>query len=461
MHKLISLYRRYIHDVQIALEALVANKVKSLLTALGIMFGVGAVISMMAIGRGAQAEVLAQIEMIGANNILITPGNQSDANNADNESSIRQVNLSKGLNLSDVMAINEVLPTIAACSPVINKSSTVLYKSKTQSVLMHGVIPSFFEALNMEMTIGRYFSNSQTENGRAVCVIGYDIYRNLFNNSNPIGKYIKCGRVWLKVIGVIEDRPSVSGSPGTDIGASNNKIYIPAQTMLIRYKDKGKVKSDVMEGLTRGGAAFIHSGGVISLGNLGGSPSKSDNSSQHQIDQIVVQIKDSEQLSSSAKVIERLILRRHAGQKDFTITIPELLLKQQQETTDIFNIVLGAIAGISLIVGGIGIMNIMLASVWERIKEIGTRQALGATQKDIIVQFLSESVLISISGGILGIALGIALAYIIEISADIDTIISAFSVLIAFFVSVTVGIVFGYLPARRAANQDPVESLRH
>lgn len=165
-------------------------------------------------------------------------------------------------------------------------------------------------------------------------------------------------------------------------------------------------------------------------------------------------------LSASADVIKRMLLRRHSDIYDFEVTVPELLLKQQQKTNDIFNIVLGAIASISLIVGGIGIMNIMLASVWERIREIGTRQAIGASRKDIIVQFLSESTLISVTGGMIGVILGVVLAHAIHVMADIETIVTLFSVVVAFGVSATVGIVFGYLPAKRAAEQDPVESLR-
>ena len=179
-----------------------------------------------------------------------------------------------------------------------------------------------------------------------------------------------------------------------------------------------------------------------------------------QLDKIIIQVKETEQLSSTANVIKRLLLRRHSNLFDFEVTVPELLLKQQQKTNEIFNVVLGAIAGISLVVGGIGIMNIMLASVWERIKEIGTRQAIGASRKDIVVQFLAESTLISVFGGIIGVILGVLLAHLIQITADIKTIVSIFSVVVAFLVSATVGIVFGYLPAKRAASQDPVESLR-
>ncbi len=180
----------------------------------------------------------------------------------------------------------------------------------------------------------------------------------------------------------------------------------------------------------------------------------------HQLDKIIVQVNETAQLQPTTDVLSRMLQRRHNNVADFKIIVPELLLKQQQRTKDVFNIVLGAIASISLIVGGIGIMNIMLASVLERVREIGTRQAIGASKKDIIVQFLAESILISIVGGLIGILLGIILSRLITHFADILTIVSPFSVFIAFGVSAAVGIVFGYIPAKRAASQDPVESLR-
>lgn len=190
------------------------------------------------------------------------------------------------------------------------------------------------------------------------------------------------------------------------------------------------------------------------------APSK-EKVNYHQLNKIVVQVDKTESLMATTKIIHRMLLRKHEGVEDFEITVPELLLKQQQKTKDIFNIVLGAIAGISLVVGGIGIMNIMLASVMERIKEIGTRLAIGARKMDIIVQFLAESTLISFIGGLIGVILGVVLSELITHFFEITTIVSVYSVLIAFGVSVTIGITFGYMPAKRASDRDPVESLRH
>ncbi len=454
------LYRRYIHDVIIAIEAIKANKMKSFLTALGIMFGVAAVISMLAIGKGAQQEVLEQIKLVGVNNIIVTPSSQSllssDAPGATSETTgTSKKRFSRGLTLLDAMSINEVVPTVNKISPVISMSYYAIKEGKSYPVVLEGVSPDYFGLLNMNLEIGNEFSEAQAQKSLPVCVIGTNIRSHFFNQDNPIGQYIKCGKVWLKVIGVIEKRDfTTSASDEMGISSSDNRIIIPVKTMLLRFKDRAAIKPETMDNMVGGGMVIMMGGGNGDTG-----PAKAHERND-QLDKIIIQVKETEQLSSTANVIKRLLLRRHSDLFDFEVMVPELLLKQQQKTNEIFNIVLGAIAGISLIVGGIGIMNIMLASVWERIKEIGTRQAIGASRKDIVVQFLAESTLISVFGGIIGVILGVLLAHLIQITADIKTIVSFFSVVIAFFVSATVGIVFGYLPAKRAASQDPVESLR-
>nr|WP_319397257.1 ABC transporter permease [uncultured Carboxylicivirga sp.] len=453
------LYLRYSHNVIIAIEAILSNKVKSFLTALGIMFGVAAVISMLAIGKGAQQEVLEQIKLVGVNNIIITPVDQSiesSDKSADNENS-KKKKFSKGLHQMDAQAILETIPTVNKISPVVSLNYHAVKEGKSYPVNLEGVSPSYFEMLNINIDKGKIFSQEQTNSGVPVCIIGDNIRTKFFNQDNPVGQYIKCGQVWLRVIGTIEKRDfTTSASDEMGISSTDNTIIIPIKTMLMRFKDKGAINPEVMDNMAGGGAVFFMGGG----GDDSESTPKSTKTA-NQLDKIIVQVDETEQLSVTADVIKRLILRRHSNIFDFEVTVPELLLKQQQKTNEIFNIVLGAIAGISLIVGGIGIMNIMLASVWERIREIGTRQAIGASRKDIIVQFLAESTLISISGGLIGILLGVLLAHLIHLTADIKTIVSFFSVIVAFSVSATVGIIFGYIPAKRAAAQDPVESLRH
>ncbi|MGQ1786854.1 ABC transporter permease [Saccharicrinis sp. GN24d3] len=453
MGEINKLYTRYIHNVIIAIEAIFANTVKSLLTALGIMFGVAAVISMLAIGKGAQNEVLEQIKLVGVNNIIVTPvqkavDSEGDQSEDDNEHTGRRK--SRGLTLQDAHSILETIPSVAKVSPVISMNYYAVKSGKSYPIVLEGVSADYFSLLNISIKNGKSFSAEQDKRGLPVCIIGDNVRNKFFNQDNPIGNYIKVGENWLQVIGVAEKRDfTTSASDEMGISSSDNKVFVPAQSLLIRYKDRSRINPADFERMSRGG-------------NRGRSNDESNSSErQNQLDKIVVQVAETEHLSATADIVKRMLLRRHSNLYDFQVTVPELLLKQQQKTNDIFNIVLGAIAGISLLVGGIGIMNIMLASVWERIREIGTRQALGASRKDIIVQFLSESTLISIVGGLIGIIIGVSMAYVIEMAANIKTIVSFWSVFIAFGVSATVGVVFGYLPARSAANQDPVESLRH
>lgn len=442
--------QRYGHDVVSGIEAIFTNKVKSFLTALGIIFGVAAVISMLAIGNGAQKEILDQIKMVGVNNIIISPSETSIDENQDEGSAegaqISTKKFSKGLTLLDAQAIEEILPTVSKVSPVIDFNYSAILNGKSKPVVLEGITNAYFELFEIELSSGTMFTDEQTENGFPVCVIGDNIRNVFFNQEDPIGKTIKCGQTWLKVIGVVERRDfTASASDEMGISSTDNKIFIPAKTLLLRFKNRSLVRADEVEML------------MSSRSNSNSGSSENLN----QLDKIIVQVGETEHLSSTAEVIRRMMFRRHNELYDFEVTIPELLLKQQQRTKKIFNIVLGVIAGISLVVGGIGIMNIMLASVMERIREIGVRQAIGASRKDIIVQFLSESTIISVSGGIIGIILGVVLSKTITAIFDISTIVSVFSIVISFGVSVLVGVIFGYVPAKRAAEQDPVNSLRY
>lgn len=441
--------QRYGHDVVSGIEAIFTNKVKSFLTALGIIFGVAAVISMLAIGNGAQKEILDQIKMVGVNNIIISPTETSIDDQEETASDGAQIStkkFSKGLTLLDAQAIQDILPTVSKVSPVIDFNYSAILNGKSKPVVLEGITNAYFELFEIGLSTGDMFTEEQTENGFPVCIIGDNVRNVFFNQQNPIGQTIKCGQTWLKVVGVVERRDfTASASDEMGISSTDNKIFIPAKTLLMRFKNRSLIRADEVESLMNS-RDNNNSGGKENL---------------NQLDKIIVQVKETEQLSATADVIRRMMLRRHNELYDFEVTIPELLLKQQQRTKKIFNIVLGVIAGISLVVGGIGIMNIMLASVMERIREIGVRQAIGASRKDIIVQFLSESTIISVSGGIIGIILGVALSKIITAIFDISTVVSVFSIFISFGVSVLVGVIFGYVPAKRAAEQDPVNSLRY
>lgn len=448
------IFKKYFHDIVIGFEAIVANKLKSILTALGIIFGVAAVISMMAIGNGAEQEIMEQIKMVGVNNIIVTPIEVSSDGSQDNgKDQPGAKKFSKGLTIKDMKSIQEIIPTISMVSPVISYHYSAILDGKSKPIVLEGVNSNYFTIFNIQLQWGEVFKQTQAEEGQPVCIIGDNIKTAFFNQENPVGKSIKCGQIWLKIIGVVERRDfTASASDEMGISSSDNTIFVPAQTILMRFKNRALIRADEVERSNARRRMIV----VTGQNEL----TQADDKNPNQLDKIILQVKETEQLGVTANIVKRLLLRRHSGLYDFEVTIPELLLKQQQRTKKVFNIVLGAIAGISLIVGGIGIMNIMLASVMERIREIGTRQAIGASRKDIVAQFLAESTLISISGGIIGIILGVVLSKIITAVFDIKTIISFFSIFIAFGVSALVGIMFGYMPAKRAAEKDPVESLR-
>ncbi len=452
---------RYFQIINIALEAVFANRFRSILTALGIIFGVAAVIAMMAIGNGAQKEILDQMKLVGVNNIIIQPvfeNGPSAVDESGEEGKSQSKKYSPGLTLKDAESIAEIIPTVEKVSPEVIYDTYIIKDGIRSAATLSGVTPDFFDVFNLKLSKGYMFTKEQMEAGSAVCIIGPNIASRFFPKEDPLGKYIKCGSLWLKVSGVLESINVVN--PGMeDLGISNYNvnIYAPIQTILLRYKDRAAITAASIHGNTE--SVVVFGGGGISA--FSSSSGTDEESNYNQIDKIVVQVRESSELNPTVDVIKKMLLRRHANVNDFEIKIPELLLKQEQRTKDIFNIVLGAIASISLIVGGIGIMNIMLASVMERIREIGVRMATGARKRDIIFQFLSEATFISLTGGFIGIILGIGLSKIIMRITDILTIVSPLSIFVSFFVSVAVGIIFGYMPAKRAANQDPVESLRH
>lgn len=455
------MFKRYGHDIRIALESILANKLKSILTALGIIFGVAAVISMLAIGKGAQQEILDQIKMVGVNNILISPiVQEKDASQEEGEKQLNK--FSRGLTLLDVEAIRTTIPAVKRISPEISFNSTIVLSGMRYTAKLVGVSNDYFELYNLPLSQGVFFNDYQEEYGIQVCIIGANIRAKFFSQVDPIGQYLKFDNVWLKVIGVLEKTTvSLTGFEEQGVNVYNDNVYIPIKTMLMRYQNRALVNTKLATEATSVqvfGGGGMHGRVVVSSSSASTTNTETN---YNQLDKIVVQVAETEQLTPTTEVLSRMMLRRHSGVKDFEITVPELLLKQQQRTKDIFNIVLGAIASISLIVGGIGIMNIMFASVMERIKEIGTRMAIGAKKMDIVVQFLSEAVLISVSGGFIGVFLGIILAVLIQKIAGITTIVSFFSVVVAFGVSAAVGVIFGYSPAKRASERDPIESLRY
>ena len=446
-----------------AAEAVAHNKLRAGLTSLGILFGVASVIAMLAIGRGAKQEILAQMELLGSNNIVITPlVEQKEGEAKEEEPGKKEVKrYTPGLNYRDAEAIQKMVPHVDVASGEIVVNTTITREGRRRSGKVVGVDTTYFRLTNEALSEGAFFSPYQIEKGRPVAIIGYGVRTRFFTTEEPIGRTIKVGDSWLTVVGVLKDR-RVSNETAQRLGIRdpNMDVYVPVRTMLLRFRDRAQLnQKDVQEANRGGGEGIIIIGGEQQTQET--EEARAERTNINQLDRIIVRVTEAQKVPAVAELLKRMLERRHNQVIDFEITVPELLLQQEQRTRTIFNIVLGAIASISLIVGGIGIMNIMLASVLERTREIGVRRAMGATQKDILFQFLSEAVIISVAGGLAGIITGGLLSFGIERFADIKTLVSYISIVVAFGVSFTVGLVFGIVPAWRAAKADPVVSLRY
>ena len=449
--------QKILMNLYIAIEAVLANRMRSILTALGIIFGVAAVIAMLAIGNGAQQEIIEQIKLVGVNNIVIQPiVPQSEEDLKEGEKKEKQ-KFSPGLSTQDVLSIKDVVPGINKVSPEIILDTYLMNNGIRRSAKLVGVEPNYFDIFNFKLSDGKMFTEYHLEHGEPVCIIGKSIKTKFFPTEDPLGKYIKCGNNWLKVIGILEER-LISSNSISNLGIRdyNMDVYVPIQTMLIRFKNRALITEEMLQAANRGSGGM-----VVIIGGEEQGENTGSGTNYHQLDRLVVQVEESNSMSPTADVISRMLTRKHYGVIDFEIEIPELLLKQQQRTNDIFNYVLGAIAGISLLVGGIGIMNIMLASVLERIKEIGLRLSLGAKKFDIVNQFLFEAMMISVTGGLIGVILGVSIAFMVSSIADIPTVITFSSIILSFGVAAGVGLIFGIAPARKAASQDPIQSLRY
>ena len=444
--------QKVIYNFLIALESISSNKIRSLLTMLGIIFGVASVIAMLAIGKGAEQEVLSQIKLLGANNVIIKPVVEQEEGTVNEESTSKAGEEKKpwspGLTLADAQSIERIVPGVEAVSPEVIIDTEAIRAGLRRSTKLVGVAAPYFENSDFTLAEGSYFTDAQFEEAAPVAIIGQKVKTRFFTKEEAIGNRIKCGNLWLTVVGVLEERTlSEKSIEALGIRDYNYDVYTPITTMLLRFEDRARV-----------------TGQDIQAANAQGNSSNNQQQrpvNYHQLDQLVVHVASSEQVPLVAEVVNRMLKRRHYDVVDYEVIVPEQLLQQERRTQTIFNIVLAAIASISLIVGGIGIMNIMLASVMERIREIGVRRSLGATRHDVILQFLIEATTISFTGGVIGILLGIGLSVGIEMSTGIRTIVSLLSVLLAFLVSVSVGLVFGLLPAKRAAEHDPVVALRY
>jgi putative ABC transport system permease protein len=440
-----------------ALDAVGHNKLRASLTSLGILFGVASVIAMLAIGKGAEQEILAQMRLLGSNNVVVTPLVEQREGQVQDDEPVREVKrFSPGLTYADARAIARMIPVVEVTSAEIVVNTSITREGRRRSGKVVGVDTTYFRLTNLELGSGGWFTQAQVAHGLPVAVIGHGVRTRFFTTENPIGKPLKVGDNWLTVVGVLADR-GVGEQAVTRLGIrdANMDVYVPVNTMLLRFRNRAQLTQQDVEQAARPEV----------LNNQEEVPEseeqRQERLNRNQLDRIIVRVADSKYVTGVGEVLQRMLARRHNSVVDFEITVPELLLRQEQRTKNIFNVVLGAIASISLVVGGIGIMNIMLASVLERTREIGVRRAVGATRRDILVQFLSEAVLISVAGGVAGILVGAGLSLGIERFAGIQTVVSYLSVFVAFGVSFSVGLAFGIMPAYRAAQQDPVVSLRY
>lgn len=444
--------QHFAQSLRIALEAITHNKLRAVLTSLGIVFGVGSVISMLAVGTGAKQEILEQMKLLGTNNIIITPIVEQEEGKVGEDDLAKRTEkkrFSAGLTLQDAAGIQATIPGVDFVSPEVVVETMVLREGLKRSSKLVGVDSTYFATTDFALERGQIFSRKNIAMASPVAVIGFAIKAKFFAREDPIGGKIKCGSLWLTVIGVMRER-RISKDNIQHLGLRdyNYDVYTPVSTVLLRYKNRSLVTKLAVQQAAR------------QTGSDENAESKKP-LNYHQLDRLVVRVADADRMVGLAEVISRMLQRRHNQVVDFQVTVPEQLLRQAQRTREIFNIVLGAIASISLIVGGIGIMNIMLASVMERTREIGIRRAAGATKRDIALQFLGEATMISVTGGVIGVLLGVGLSYAIQHLAGVLTIVTLFSVLLSFIISISIGIAFGFFPARRAAGQDPVVCLRY
>ncbi|HEV7765483.1 MAG TPA: ABC transporter permease [Thermoanaerobaculia bacterium] len=397
------------------------HKLRTSLTMLGMVFGVGAVIAMLSIGAGAEKKALEAIGKLGLRNVIV----RAKQVKPEDRQELRKKSL--GVSLRDGEAIMEAVPNIERVLPRVEVKAYKIIApgAKTKGKVL-GVSWRYREVADVGLAEGRFFDARDEHEHAQVAVIGPEIRRNLFGYGPVLGKQLKVNDVWLEIVGVLAaDSSGAPQASATDAAGSQStarEIWIPVSTAMRKF-DRDPLDAPV--------------------------------------DELLVTVKEGVSTRRTGQVIEPLLQRLHGGADDYEVVIPEALLEQSRQTQRIFNIVMGSIAGISLLVGGIGIMNIMLASVLERTREIGVRRAIGATRRDIRSQFVIESFAISFLGGVTGIVIGIVLARIVAAYAGWPTVITIWSLVLSTGVSITVGLVSGIYPAARAAELNPVEALRY
>jgi putative ABC transport system permease protein len=388
---------------------------RSFLTALGIIIGVGAVIAMVSIGEGAKRGIESRFAAMGTNLLFVSPGSQNARGVHGGWGSVQT------LKEEDAAAIGQECPAVMYISPSVSARAQTVYGNKNWNTSISGTGARYPEVRNWDVEFGAYFDDNMVKAAAKVCILGADVKTNLFENEDPVGKVIRIKKIPFKVLGVLKRRGESGG-----FGSRDDMIAIPYTTAMRRLQ----------------GTDYIQS--------------------------VDVRAVSADQMSQAQTQIEELLRVRHriapGAEDDFTVRNMSEIAETAAEATQMMTVLLGSIAGISLLVGGIGIMNIMLVSVTERIREIGLRMAVGARERDILLQFLTEAIVLSLMGGLIGIGFGVGASRLvrkIKMFASFNTVVSLESVLMAFFFAATIGIFFGFYPARKASRLDPIEALRY
>ena len=416
---------RAVRNIRLGIKNLMLHKLRSFLTVLGVVFGVGSVIAMLAVGEGASREVSDQIRKLGSNNILLTAIKPEE----DEQASVRRVFMSiYGLLYADEDRIRKTVPSVSRTVPIKHIRKQGRLGERSLELRIVGTTPDWFDVVTRNVIAGRILTRGDFDNRAGVCVLTEHGARRLLATEHTIGQSVRIGSDYYEVIGIVQSE-QVGGSIQTPDMAVD--AYIPLNVARERYGD-------------------------MTVRRTAGSRDREF----VELHQILVQVRSEEEVESAALAVEAVLKRFHK-RNDYRISVPLALLRQAEATKRTFNIVLGSIAGISLLVGGIGIMNIMLASVTERTREIGIRRAIGAKRRQIVGQFLIETVVLSTIGGLIGICVGVLLPWLITRFTDMSTIVPAYGIVLSLGISVSVGVIFGLYPAIRAANLDPIVALRH
>ena len=420
-------------SVILGIKSLWMHKLRSFLTALGIVFGVASVISMLAIGEGASYEAQQQIKELGSQNIILESVKPTNTTTAGEQE--RSLILEYGLTYRDISQIQATVPGVSVTVPARRIKDFLWGGANSVDGVALGTVSWFPTMKNRDLIRGRFFTEMEMKDRSPVCVLTESLARQLFPLKDPVGQTVRMQTSYFRVVGVIEDDPAVAAATEDIQGSSESgegmEMMIPISTLEDHF---GEVLFKYRSGSFEAEKVELH--------------------------EVTARIESPDQVMPAALAIQHILERNHS-EVDYKMTVPLDLLRRAERTKQIFNIVLGSIAAISLLVGGIGIMNIMLATVTERTREIGIRRALGAKKKDIVFQFLIETVILSGAGGVLGVALGLGVPIMVSYFAGMVTIIQFWAPTLAFGISVTIGVLFGIYPAFRAADMNPVEALRH